>query len=93
MKKITLLAILLISTSAFGQTKPKTTPKVIRDSTGNFISVSAPTAKKADSTTVYKYTNSKGVTWPVYKSAKGRYYCWKVSKNTGKGYRYYLPEK
>lgn len=45
-----------------------------------------------DSTTtdIYKIKDKE---YPIYKSKKGRMYIWKISKNTNKPYKYYLPKE
>lgn len=45
-----------------------------------------------DSTTsdIYKIKDKE---YPIYKSKKGRLYIWKISKNTNKPYKYYLPKE
>ena len=43
--------------------------------------------------TPYQYEDSKGNKYPIYKSKRGKYYIIKISKNTGKEYKYYLPKE
>lgn len=45
-----------------------------------------------DSTTTYTYKCSEQ-TYKVYKSRKGAFYIWKISKRTNKQYKYYLPKE
>jgi hypothetical protein len=42
--------------------------------------------------TQYTYTDSKGNTYPVYLSSSGKAFIKRVSKNTGKEYKQYMPE-
>lgn len=57
----------------------------------NFVAVKASSAN-ADSTTTFTYQidNDKH---KVYKSKKGAFYIWKISKKTNKKYKYYLPKE
>ena len=56
----------------------------------------APTRKHntqyTDTTTTYTYRCSEKV-YNVYVSRNGAYYIWKISKNTNKLYKYYLPKE
>lgn len=45
-----------------------------------------------DSITTYTYKCPEQ-TYKVYKSRKGAFYIWKVSKRTNKQYKYYLPKE
>lgn len=49
------------------------------------------TKVKHDSTTTYTYKCPEQ-TYKVYKSRKGAFYVWKVSKRSNKQYKYYLPK-
>lgn len=49
------------------------------------------TITKHDSTTTYTYKCPEQ-TYKVYKSRKGAFYIWKVSKKSNKQYKYYLPK-
>lgn len=42
--------------------------------------------------TQYTYKDSKGIEYPIYTSSRGSLYVIKVSKKTGKEYKYYLPK-
>ena len=50
------------------------------------------TITKHDSTTTYTYKCPEK-TYKVYKSRKGAFYIWKISKRTNKQYKYYLPKE
>lgn len=45
-----------------------------------------------DTTTTFTYKMPER-TYKVYKTKNGAFYIWKVSKKTGKEYRYYLPKE
>lgn len=47
---------------------------------------------KVDTTTTYTYQIDQSV-YKVYKSKSGAFYIWKMSKKTGKLYKYYLPKE
>lgn len=44
-----------------------------------------------DTTTTHTYRIDE-TKYDVYKSKSGAFYIWKVSKKTGKAYKYYLPK-
>ena len=44
-----------------------------------------------DTTTIHTYRIDE-TKYDVYKSKSGAFYIWKVSKKTGKPYKYYLPK-
>ena len=50
------------------------------------------TIAKHDSTTTYTYKCPEKI-YKVYKSRKGAFYIWKISKRTNKQYKYYLPKE
>ena len=50
------------------------------------------TITKHDSITTYTYKCPEQ-TYKVYKSRKGAFYIWKVSKKSNKQYKYYLPKE
>ena len=64
------------------------TTQVKVDSNGNYVSV-IKSSKRDTVDTKKLYVDSKGIQYPVFKSATGKLYCPRVSK-TGKYYRYYL---
>lgn len=59
-----------------------------------FISVASDSVKTKDTGTKTKYTwkDKKGNEYPIYLSKNGKAYIIRVSKNTGKEYKQYLPE-
>lgn len=42
--------------------------------------------------TKYTYTDAKGTVYPIYLTATGKAFIYKVSKKTGKEYKYYVSE-
>jgi hypothetical protein len=60
-----------------------------RDAEGNYVQV--PKSKAEPKRTGHWYKDSKGKTWDVYVTEKGRLFVIKTSAKTGKEYRYYLP--
>lgn len=76
-----LILTVLTATAVGAQSKPN----VIR--TGNIL-----TAISTDSGTLTKdiYVDKEGNKYPVYQSAKGKLYILRVSKKSGKEYKYYL---
>lgn len=56
----------------------------------------APSSKRAvftDTTTTFKYVPSDGKQYSVFRSRSGAMYIWKLSKKSGKMYKYYLPKE
>lgn len=83
----TLLILILSVSTAFGSFAQKVT----KDSDGNYVSVTTKrggTAKNTGKT----YTDRQGKKYPVYVTDSGRLFCIKVSKKSGKEYKYYLIE-
>ena len=79
MKNLILAVLLLLAAPAAGQT-------VKQDAQGNYVSVKrAETATKTGQT----YTDSKGVVYDVYKSAKGKLFYYRTSK-AGNVYKAYI---
>lgn len=60
------------------------------DAKGNYVSSSYSRVKGDTVNTGKTYTDSKGVTYPVFKSSTGKLYCPRISKTSGNYYRYYL---
>lgn len=80
MKKLIILALLAIAQMSVAQT-------VIRD--GNTFKVE----KVQDQKTSYFYEDKDGKKYPIYLTSKGKAYIYRVSKKTGKTYKYYLPDE
>ena len=63
-------------------------------SADNFKAPTKSSAKTVftDTTTTHTY-EIKEIKYPVYTTKKGAFYIWKISKNTGNKYKYYLPKE
>lgn len=63
-----------------------------KDASGNYHQLKAPS--HADTATLTPtgstYTTTNGEVYPVYQSARGKFFIIRVSKNTGKQYKQYL---
>ena len=64
---------------------------VTRDAAGNYTAAPREAKAERDSVTGLSYTDTQGKIFPVYVGAKGSHYVCRVSKKSGKFYRYYLP--
>lgn len=64
-------------------------PKIIAK---DYISPIKQSVEYTDSTTTDTYT-IKNEKYNIYKSKNGAFYIWKISKKTGKKYKYYLPKE
>lgn len=84
MKRIKLLTTLLIL-FAILLISPKINAK-------DYITPTKQLIEYTDSTTIDTYT-IKNKKYNVYKSKNGAFYIWKISKKTGKRYKYYLPKE
>jgi hypothetical protein len=85
MKKATLiLSLLLASSLAFSQSK------VEKDANGNYVQISASKRASEDKPLGKTFTTSKGETYPIYVSERGKYYIIRTSKETGNQYKQYL---
>lgn len=60
------------------------------DSAGNYVSATVAKPKVADKLTGSNYVDSKGVIYPIWESAKGKLYYYKVSAKTTKKYKCYI---
>jgi len=93
MKKLMVsAAFLLAALLATGQ------QKVTTDKNGNYIAVPSSTGIKKDSykATGKTFTDSKGKTYPVYISERGKLFYIRVTqsgKNIGKEYRAYIEQQ
>jgi hypothetical protein len=83
MKRVFLILSLAISASCYSQ-------NVKQDASGNYIAVSAQRDSATATPTGKTFTDSKGISYPVYMTAKGKLFVMRTSKNTGKQYKYYL---
>lgn len=77
--------ILLVLAILFGSIVVKA--EVIQQG-NSFIQVEA-----KDVPTSFTYTDKEGRIYPIFKSQKGSFYIVKISKKTGKEYKYYLPKE
>lgn len=62
--------------------------EVVRN--GNTFSISS---ASADQKTVYSWKDKDNKIYPIYKTKNGAYYILRISKKTGKEYKYYLPKE
>jgi hypothetical protein len=79
MKRIILSLVLLIGLAIVAGAK-------------DYIAPAKQSVEFTDSTTTDTYT-IKNEKYNVFKSKSGAFYIWKVSKKTGKKYKYYLPKE
>ncbi len=64
---------------------------VTKDVNGNFHQVVKKQSPDSTGTkTSYTFEDSKGEIYPVYLTTSGKYFVWRISKNTGNKYRKYL---
>jgi len=84
--KTLILAVLLAAVSFAPAAAQK---QIKRDASGNFYEVRDTTVNKVAVLTKLKYTNSKGLVFPVWRSAKGKYFV-NVVPASGKAYKKYL---
>lgn len=83
MKKI-IIALMLIAAATAAHSQ-----NVTRDSKGNYIATAARKDTAAATNTGKTYTDTKGNSYPVYVSAKGKLFVYRISK-TGNKYKQYL---
>lgn len=79
-KLIAVLAIIMACITAQAQNARK-------DANGNYVAITA--TKTADKQTGATFTDTKGILYPVYESARGKLYYKRTSK-AGKEYKVYL---
>lgn len=84
MKKFLIILTVLII-SAVGQINAE----VVRN--GNVFETVQ--TSQSDVQTPYTWKDKEGKTYPIYISKKGACYVKRVSKKTGKEYKYYLPKE
>lgn len=85
MKKFLIILVMLI----MGMAGTTCVAEVVR--TGNTFSVEQ--TAQADVQTPYTWKSKDGKTYPIYITKKGACYIKRVSKKTGKEYKYYLPKE
>lgn len=79
---ITLLVTLLMSVTGYAD--------VVRD--GDNFKVEKTASVNQDNKTKYTWEDKEGNKYPIFITKKGACYVLKVSKKTGKEYKYYLPK-
>jgi len=81
---IAVIAAFMICNSGFSQ-------KIVKKD-GQYLVEATNTASRVarDSSTKYKFRDTKGQVYDVYVSARGKYYYNKISGTTGKPYKVYL---
>lgn len=85
MKKFLIILVMLI----MGMTGTTCIAEVVRN--GNtFETVQT---SQTDVKTPYTWKDKDGKTYPIYISKKGACYIKRISKKTGKEYKYYLPKE
>lgn len=60
---------------------------------GTFKTQTTQTTKGNDQQTKYIWEDSKGIKYPIYISQRGACYIKRISGNTGREYKYYLPKE
>jgi hypothetical protein len=84
MKKVMIMAALLLSGMAYGQ-------NVTKDAAGNFHAIKTEARVQDPGKPMGKtYTDSKGKKYPVYVSKTGKMFVLRTSAKSGKEYRQYL---
>lgn len=80
---ITLLVALIVSVASYAD--------VVRE--GNTFKVEKTASVNRDQQTPYTWQDKEGKTYPIFITKNGSCYIIKVSKKTGKEYKYYLPKE
>lgn len=80
---ITLLVVLLMGTASYAG--------VVRN--GDTFKVEKTTSVNQDRLTGYTWEDKDGNLYPIYITKKGACYILRISKKTGKEYKYYLPKE
>ncbi len=96
MKKIILALMMFASLQAGAQTQSTTTTKkVAYTQNGNVYTAVSSTTKRGlpPRKTAATWVTKDGTKYPIYKSASGCCFILKVSKKSGKEYKYYLPKE
>jgi hypothetical protein len=87
MKKIVIAALLcILCTVAYGQTTVKQNGK-------NFTEVATKSSSTPGKDTGFTFTTKDGQTYPILMTKSGRCYVNRISKKTGKEYKYYVPDE
>ena len=80
---ITLLVVLLMGTASYAD--------VVRN--GDTFKVEKAASVNQDRLTGYTWEDKDGNLYPIYITKKGACYILRISKKTGKEYKYYLPKE
>lgn len=80
MKHLLFIIAMILGVSCYAETK-------LEGNTFTKVQVS-----KQDTKTEYTWKDKKGNEYPIYLSSRGKAYIIRISKNTGKEYKQYLPE-
>lgn len=89
MKKLFFTLLVIIAAAGIQTTTAQT---VSRQGDTFVLAAKERAAKATAQKTKYNFTDSKGASYPIYISATGRCFVYKVSAKSGKEYKYYLPE-
>lgn len=79
---IIILALLLGSLTGYAEVKRE----------GNTFKIERTATTNTDIQTKYKWQDKEGNEYPIFITKKGACYVKKISKKTGKEYKYYLPK-
>ena len=88
MKKLFLIIFVVLSLNAMAQNKTDNKINAVQTKDGNFKAVAK--TKQQPVLTGQTYTDANGIKYPVYKSSNNKLFIVRISKKTGKKYRYYL---
>lgn len=80
---LSLLIVLLTSITSYTE--------VVRD--GDTFKVEKTTSENQDTQTKYTWEDKEGNKYPIFITKKGACYVKRISKKTGKEYKYYLPKE
>ena len=86
MRVVFFIIIIFSSFLTFGQTSYK-------QKAGDIIETKTQRKKFTDTITDINFIDNKGNIFEVFKGVRGGLYVYKISKKTGKRYKYYLPKK
>ena len=84
MKKIIATLLFALFCGASGMAQTKVTQK------GKELTEIKTERKSQDTKTELVFVSKSGEKYEVYKSAKGKYFYWKISKKTGEKYKCYI---
>lgn len=90
MKKVFLAVCTLVGMAVCGYAQE---PLQVKQEGKNFVQVQNTKSKSEPVNTGYTFTDSKGVTYPIFMGSSGSCFIVRVSKKTGNEYRMYLGEE